>query len=85
MERYVQQLLKDIAYATENVDWPYREREHGILDWISDEDEERTAPRRPLGKWTGIRKAELPPVDVLSDEQIHRLLDALKKMPDAAD
>ena len=83
MERYVQQLLKDIAYATENVDWPYREREHGILDWISDEDEERTAPRRPLGKWTGIRKAELPPVEVLSDEQVHRLLDALKKMLDA--
>jgi len=83
MERYVEQLLNDIAYATENVDRPYRERRSDVWAWISDDEEERTAPRRPLEEWTGIRKAELPPVDRLDDDQVHRLLEALKRMLDA--
>ena len=83
IERYVEQLLADIAYATENVEWPYRERESDILSWVSDADEERTAPRRSLEEWTGIRKTELPPVDSLNDDQVHQLLEALKRMLDA--
>jgi hypothetical protein len=82
MERYVEQVLADIAFATENVDLPFREREDGI-HWMSDEDEERRAPRRPLEEWTGIRKVQLPPVELLSDDQVRRLLDALNAMLNA--
>jgi len=80
MERYVQQLLIDIAHATANVAWPYQDKERSVHDWISDEEEDRTAPRRPLEEWTGIRKAQLPPADQLTDDQVHRLLEALKTM-----
>ncbi len=83
MEHYIEQLLADIAYATENVEEPYREQESDVLCWISDEDEEATAPRRPLEKWTGIRKMALPPAEKLDDDQVCRLLKALKKMLDA--
>jgi hypothetical protein len=82
MERYLHQLLDDIAFAAENVDFPYCENRGDIWAWISDEEEERTAPRRPLEAWTGIRKVALPPAEQLTDEQIHRLLDALKHMLD---
>jgi len=83
VEKYVAQLVKDIEHATENVVWPYREKGRDICDWISDEEEERTAPRRQLEEWTGIRKVELPPVDRLTDDQVERLLAALKAMLDA--
>jgi hypothetical protein len=83
MERYVEQLLGDIAYATENVDWPYREQGLDIDDWMPDDEEERAAPVRLLEEWTGIHKAELPPVDQLNDEQVQRLLEALKALLDA--
>ena len=78
MQRYVEQLLKDIAYATENVNRPYQEQGLDVHDWISDDEEERVAPVLPLEEWTGIRKVELPPVDQLNDGQVQRLLDALK-------
>ena len=83
MQRYVEQLLKDIAYATENVNRPYQEQGLDVHDWISDDEEERVAPALPLEEWTGIRKVELPPVDQLNDGQVQRLLDALKSMLDA--
>ena len=83
MQRYVEQLLKDIAYATENVNWPYQEQVLDVHDWISDDEEERVAPALPLEEWTGIRKVELPPVDQLNDGQVQRLLDALQAMLDA--
>ena len=83
VEKYVAQLLDAILSATENVVWPYRQEGRDIRDWISDEEEERTAPRRQLEQWTGIRKVELPPVDRLTDDQVERLLVALKAMLDA--
>jgi len=83
MENYISQLLSDIRYATENVSWPYAEKELHLWDWMSDEDEDKTAPVRELEEWTGIRKEHLPPADMLNDEQVNRLLDALKKMLDA--
>ena len=83
MERYVEQLLGDITYATENVNWPYREQGLDIHDWMSDDEEERTAPVRRLEEWTGIRKADLPPVHQLNDDQVRRLLEALRAMLDA--
>jgi len=83
MKRYVEQLLADITDATENVEWPYEECESGIDCWMSDEEEERTAPRRDLEEWTGVHKTQLPPEDRLTDEQVQRLLNALKAMLDA--
>lgn len=83
MEKYLQQLLADIAFASENVAWPYADSPAGIHDWITDEEEDSTAPRRPFEEWTGIQKAQLPADDMLTDEQIHLLFTALKKMLDA--
>lgn len=83
MERYIEQLLGDIAYAAENVEAPYCENQDDLWAWISDEEEERTAPRRQLEEWTGIQKVALPPAERLSDDQVHSLLEALKHMLDA--
>lgn len=84
MERYLEQLLEDIAYATGNVRLPFAEQEQfSIHDWVSEEEEERTAPIRQLEEWTGISKVQLPPPELLSDDQVSRLLNALIKMLDA--
>lgn len=85
MHHYLTHLLSDIASATENVSWPFIRKEGGydLGDWIPDEEEERMAPGRELDAWTGIRQEQLPPVDMLSDEQVHTLLVALKKLLDA--
>ena len=83
MEKYLNQLLTDIAYATENVSWPFVEKELQLHDWITDEEEEKTAPVRKLEEWTGISKEQLPPDEMLNDGQVNRLLEALKKMLDA--
>ena len=83
MERYIVQLLADIVYAGENVSWPYMKQELDIHDWVPDEEDERNAASRDLEEWTGIRKVELPPSELLTDEQVHRLLNALKVMLDA--
>lgn len=83
MERYLEQLLMDITYATENVSWPYVKQELCIHDWVTEEEEENTAPTRKLEEWTGISKVQLPPPELLSDYQVSRLLNALKRMLDA--
>lgn len=83
MEHYLNQLLADIADATRNVERPYSDRCENELFWLSDDEEERTAPRRSLEEWTGIRKAQLPPHDQLDDGQVTRLLDALTVMLNA--
>ena len=83
MQRYLTYLLSDIAYATQNVSWPFVEQEVDIHDWISPEEEDRIAPVRQLEEWTGIRQEQLPPHGMLSDGQVHQLLEALKKMLDA--
>ena len=83
MEKYLQQLLADISYAAENVRLPFVEKELQLHDWISDEDEEKTAPVRSLKEWTGISKEQLPADEMLDDDQTSRLLEALKKMLDA--
>ena len=41
MEKYLNQLLADIAEATDNVSWPFVEKELQLHDWVSDEDEEK--------------------------------------------
>ncbi len=81
MEKYIEQLLADIAYATENISWPYIQKEsYELHDWISEDEEEKTAPVRQLEDWTGIRKEQLPPAEKLNDEQVQLLLEALNKM-----
>jgi len=82
MEKYLTQLLGDIADATENISWPYTEEKLELWDWVSDEDEDKIAPVRDLEEWTRIKKEQLPPVEMLSDEEVRRLLVALKKMLD---
>jgi hypothetical protein len=83
MEKYVEQLPSEIQYSGENLSWSYVEKELELWDWTSDEDEDKTAPLRELEEWTGIKKEQLPPVEMLNDKQVNRLLDALKKMLDA--
>lgn len=80
MEKYLQQLLQDIAYATQNVASPYADTPTNIWDWISDEEEDKIAPRIQLEEWTGIQQSQLPPTELLTDEQIHVLYAALEKM-----
>jgi hypothetical protein len=83
MQNYIGQLLIDIAYATNNVSWPFAEMELSLHEWISDDEEDKTAPVRNLEEWTGISKEMLPPQEMLNDEQVPVLLDALKKMLEA--
>src|SRR5687768_3881479 len=83
MEKYLDQLLSDITYSTENVSLPFIEKELHLNDWVSEEEEEKFAPVRNHEEWTGIRKEMLPPEEMLDDEQILCLLNALKKMLDA--
>ena len=82
MRRYIQQLLNDISCATENVSLPFAEKQLELHDWISDEEEDNTAPIRELEEWTGIKKEMLPPVEMLTDEQVNSLLVALNNMLD---
>lgn len=67
MEEYLQQLLNDIAGVTEHIGLPFEEKHLQLNDWISDEEEESTAPVRQLEEWTGINQAALPPSYLLSD------------------
>lgn len=84
MEKYISQLLDDIAYATENVSWPYiRKESYDLWEVPSPEEEKRNAPVRDLETWTGLRKEQLPPPDMLTDQQVTALLEAMKKMLDA--
>lgn len=83
MENYLQQLIDDINESAKNVSWPVIETEQNIWDWVSEEEEDQNARIRELEEWTGIRKEMLPADPLLSDEQLSRLLEALKKMLDA--
>jgi hypothetical protein len=83
MNKYINQLLEDILIATANVAMPYAEKEWDIEDWLSEEEEDKTAPVRNLQEWTGISKEMLPPQEMLNDEQIEKVLSALNKMLNA--
>lgn len=83
MEKYLEQLMADIICATENVSFPFSEHELNLHDWLSNEEENKTAPIRNLEDWTGIRKEQLPPAVRLTDAQLSQLLSTLKKMLDA--
>ena len=76
-------MLGDIAYATENVSLPFIDTELHLHDWMTDEEEEKTAPVRELEEWTSISKEMLPPDERLNDEQVSCTLAILKIMLDA--
>jgi hypothetical protein len=67
MQQYLQQLLVDISESTQNVSWPFIEKEVEWHDWISSEEEDKTAPTRNLAEWTGIAPEMLPPAAKLND------------------
>ena len=83
MKKYIEQLLADIKYSTENVSLPFIENRLELHNWRSEEEEDKTAPVRNLEEWTGICKQQLPPSEMLNDEQVQNLHDALIKMLDA--
>ncbi len=82
MQHYISQLLADIAEAIENLSWPLTETALQLQDWVSEEEENTTAPVRHLEEWAGIKQEMLPPETMLSDDQIHTLLQALNKLLD---
>jgi hypothetical protein len=81
MKPYLSQLLIDITEATENLAWPYLKREAlSLHDVRSREEEDRTAPVRNLPVWTGIAPEMLPPENMLSDEEVLAVLNAMIRL-----
>jgi hypothetical protein len=81
MQHYLTQLLTDVAHATDNLPRPYMpEGGLDLHDWLSPEEEENTAPTKQLEEYTGIQQAALPPAEMLTDEQVKQLLEALNKL-----
>lgn len=57
----------------------------GGYDWSdikSEEEELRTAKKQSIAAWTGISKDALPPHEMLSDEELENLYEALSDMLD---
>jgi len=77
MEKYVDQLLQDIEAAIEIAKTPTESRSYEIWEWLSEEEEDRTAPVRELEDLTGIKQEQLPPSSLLADDQITKLTKAL--------
>ena len=82
MEKYIEQLLADIICSTENASFSFVEQNLELHDWLSDEEENKSALVRHLEEWTGITKEQLPPHEILTDIQIHQIFIALKNMLD---
>lgn len=84
MKRYLDQLHKDIAYAIDNVQRPYVEKEGGydLWEWKTRDEELRTAKKQSIEAWTGISRDALPPHELLSDEEVDKLYNALSRMLD---
>jgi len=80
MQKYIEQLLSDIETASENLNLPFVEAEGDYGYFITDEEEEVTAPVRNLQDWTGINGEMLPPATRLNNNQIILLLDSLKRL-----
>lgn len=81
MENQLQPLLAKVEFATHHVQVPWNE--DAVIygpEWKTEEEERRTAPRKPMEEWTGIPKSQLPPDEELTDEQVTALFEALEKM-----
>jgi hypothetical protein len=81
VEKYIQQLLSDISNVTEEA--RLQESQFDIWDWIPEEEEEKTAPIRNLEELTGIKQEMLPSSELMTEEQVAKLLAALIKMLEA--
>lgn len=80
MERYFRQLIDDIRHAKANVPepwWVFVEDDEQSLNWIEDP---KTAPKKSLEEWTGLKQMQFPPASYLSERQIHLLLEELKDL-----
>ena len=81
MELYISQLIEDIESAADNAPRAYIPPQGiDLRDIPTPDEEELTAPVRQLEELTGISKDQLPPMEMLSDSQVSRLLAALKEM-----
>lgn len=83
MDKYLQQLLEDLKSATQHVAWPFPDDQSdaaAVGDWLTEQDEEKAAPRIQLEEWTGIQQTQFPPEKLLSDEQIDQLFKAITDM-----
>jgi len=79
MKKYLDQFLSDIEAITQSFqDIPSQEVE--IWDWISDEEEDQIAKRIQLEDWTGIRQEQIPPSEMLTDEEIEKLYESLYEL-----
>lgn len=83
MQRYFEQLLGDITIAIDSNKNSTVDCVFDLHDWKSEEEEEQTAPIRNLQELTTIYQEMLPPAEMLSDEQVHSLLNALNQLLDA--
>jgi hypothetical protein len=80
MQRYLDQLIGDITIAVDNKKNTSAEHQYDLCNWVSEDEEERTAPIRNLQELTCIYQEMLPPAEMLSDEQLHSLLEALLQL-----
>ena len=84
MERYIQQLISDLQHARDQVPEPW----WYFVDGFEADDEESSpwmpednlSQRQPLETLINIKQYQLPPADRLTDDQIHRLVPALKEL-----
>lgn len=83
INRYLQQLHEDIEAATQRLNGEYAHLHQHFRQWISEEEEEATAPVWELEQYTGISQDALPPDTMLADAALHQLLEALKALLDA--
>ena len=77
IDRYVVQLVEDLQSAIDMLTDPEPSETISFEDIVSDEEEERSAPRRQLEEFTGISKDQLPPQGKLTDYHIELLLGPL--------
>ena len=80
MREYILQLLEDIRHSTRNVSFPFTESAESLLDFLTEEEEDATAPVRVLSEWTGITQEMLPSSTMLEDHELNILLSELIKM-----
>jgi hypothetical protein len=80
MKDYIHQLLDDIQLATEHITFPFADQPQSVHDWLSPKEEDSIAPIRNLEEWTGISTDMLPPSEMLTEKDIHQLLESLKKL-----
>jgi len=81
MEAYITQLIEDIKSSMDHAPCPHIPPQ-GIdfRDVPTPDEEQRAARVCQLEELTRISKDQLPPMEMLSDPEVSRLLDALKEM-----